>query len=91
MTTSLRSTLRADLPMAPRAVFGGAFPDILSVQPVIWPGLTKQGPGLTEVGMTPTVFTAWPFAPGGFRLRPRHPAGKRQRMLQQIPDRTPPS
>jgi hypothetical protein len=81
MTASLRSALRAALPTVPQAVPGRAFPDILSVQPAIWPGLI-------EGAMTPTVFAAWPFAPGGFRLRPRHPAGACHRTLQQTPGRT---
>jgi len=49
---------------------------MLSVPPALSRGFIKEG-------MTPTVFAAWPFAPGGFRLRPRHPAGDRHRMLQQ--------
>jgi hypothetical protein len=81
MTASLRSALRADMPTAPRAVPGGAFPDILSLQPVIWPGFFKQG-------MMPIDFAAWPFAPGGLRLRPRHPIGNCRRMLQQVPGRS---
>jgi len=49
---------------------------MLSVPPALSRGFIKEG-------MAPTVFAAWPIAPGGFRLRPRHPAGDRHRMLQQ--------
>jgi hypothetical protein len=81
MAASLRSALLTDMMTDLRPVPGSAFPDILSVQLAL-------SPGLTEEGMTPTVFAAWPFAPGGFRLRPRHPAGACHRTLQQTPGRT---
>ena len=81
MTASLRSALRTDLVTELRPVAGSACPDILSVP-------LAQAAGLIEAGMTPIVFAAWPFAPGGFRLRPRYPAGERHRMLQQTPGGT---
>lgn len=81
MTASLRSALRTVMMTDLQSVPGSAFPDILSAQLAL-------SPGLTEEGMMPTAFAAWPFAPGGLLLRPWHPAGECHQMLQQIPGRT---
>ena len=82
MTASLRCAPDADILTALWSVPGSAFPDTVSLRPLIWQGFAGMG-------STPKELAAWPFVPGGLRLRQRHPVGDCVRLLQQVPDRTP--